>query len=337
MTSSQQVAQIPYGIAELQAGLLYVEGTDRRLECLDLASGEVLARTEFPAKALAVSEAHIIGWSPGIPQPNTLMVFKAQRRGDTLSPIWQRTIELPMWVDTRSPEPGGFALIADVGHEVVITWEAHSRYSGGAPPPAQVEIAYAHDDSRLVRIDPESGEVIGEEPVELTKGHEEESGLALPLVPYRWGSLWVNRPWSIGQREALLLRPSNSLGILLRHRNPSGTAPGTDILLTTDATTEPAVTLDGSLILAHERDLAPSEWKVFSAATGERIGSLPYETGTEGAAPIGDRILYVVAEAQQEPPVHRRLLRCRDLASQALVWSHVLSETPIRRAPPLPP
>lgn len=334
MTSPEPSAQIPYGLADLQGGFLYIEGADRHLECLDIVSGEVLARTEFPGRALAMSEGHIIGWSIGTPQPHTLNLFKVRRRGAVLSPVWQQTIDLPDWVDILSSEREAFTLCADVGDEVVITWEAHSRYNGGASPSSRVEIAQTHDECRLIRIDIDSGEIVSEEPGEFEPEQIDYVVKALPLVPYRSSGLWVNRPWRVGPREALLLRASDTPGIVLRHRDLFGAATEADIPLTTDAATESAVTPDGSLILAHEPDLAPGDWKVFSSETGEQIASLPYENGTEGVAVIGPRVLYVVTESQEESPMGRRFLRCRDLESGALRWSHLLSETQLRPPPP---
>lgn len=338
MTLPGMAAQIPYGLADVEGGTIYVEGPDGYLECLDMESGELLARTEFPARPLAVREGHIIGWRPGTPRPNALVVFAVHRRDGTLSPIWERPLELPDWVDTQASETGRFTITADVDDEFVITWEAHSRYPGGAPPPPQVEEAATHDERRTVRLDPETGAAVGQERAELAPSPEQALPEVPPtsrIVPYRSGTSWVTRSWRVGSADAFLVRTAEEPGIVLVRSDSAGAAGPGDIRLTSDPAAEAAVTPDGSLVFIHEPGGDAPAWHVFSAETGERITRIPFDSGTEGVAVVNDRVLYLVVEGLGM--THRRSLRCRNLHTAEAMWSHLLSEEARKAPPPLQP
>lgn len=337
MTLPGTAAQIPYGLADVEGGTIYVEGPDGYLECLDMESGKLLARTEFPARLLAVREGRIIAWRPGTPQPNALVVFAAQPREGTLSPIWQRPLELPDWVDTQSSEPERFTLTADADDEFVITWEAHSRYQGGPPPPPQIEEAHTHDERRTVRLDAETVAAVGQERAEKVAVPEQ----ALPelppnryIVPYRSGTSWRTQSWRSGSADAFLVRAAEEPGIVLVRRDADGAAGLSEIRLTSDPAAEAAVAPDGSLVFIHEPGGDPPAWHVFSAETGEQISRLPFDSGTEGVAVVNDQVLYLVVEDLGTK--RRRSLRCRNLHSAEEMWSHLLGEVSLRPPPPPP-
>ena len=123
--------------------------------------------------------------------------------------------------------------------------------------------------------------------------------------------------------------------MVLVRESPGRTTGPVEIRLTDDPAAEAAVTPDGSLIFIHEPAGGAPTWHVFSAETGERITSLPFDVGTRGVAVVNERVLYLVVE--DRGTTQRWSLRCRNLHSTELLWSYVLKEDVRSKAPPLPP
>ena len=327
-------SQIPFGLADTRENLAYVVGEQGLINCLDIDSGKVLARTEFPGEPLAIEGGKLVGWGPVPDRPDTIQVFAAVRRGNVLSPIWEYMLDLPSWVDVRSTEPNRFTLEAEIERtELVITWEAHSRYEGGAPPPPEVEKAHTRDERRIIRLGLESGESTSEKEVELDPSLPQaiaELPLNKRIVPYRLGATWVTHPWRQGSSEALLVSGEDAPGIVLVRHNQEGTASPFEVRLTDHAEAEAAVTPDGNFVLIREASEGVSAWRVFSTVTGEQIASLPFELGTEGVAIVKDKVLYTIIE--DDGRTIRRSLRCRTLDDAEVKWSLLLSEE-ARKAP----
>jgi hypothetical protein len=220
------------------------------------------------------------------------------------------------------------------GGLVVVTWEAHSRYQGGAPPPPQVEEAATRDERRIVRLDRETGAVMGQERAELAPSPEP----ALPelpptsrMVPYRSGTSWATQSWRAGSADVFLVRTAEEPGIVLVRRDSGGADGSGEIRLTSDPAAEATLTPDGRLVFIHEPGGDAPAWHVFSTETGEPITRLPFDSGTEGVAVVNDRVLYLVVE--DLGTTRRRSLRCRNLHTAEAMWSQLLSEE-ARKAPP---
>ena len=142
--------RIPHGIADPEGNVAYVVGPQGHIHCLDLGNGEVLARTDFPGSPLTIDRGAFIGWRPAPDQPNAVRLFAAVRQGNVLRLKWEETLQLPDWVEIGSLEPNRFTLEAAIQSRlVVVTWEAHSRYRGGAPPPPQVEEAETRGEAEI--------------------------------------------------------------------------------------------------------------------------------------------------------------------------------------------
>jgi hypothetical protein len=332
--------KIPHGIADPEENVAYVVGPEGFITCLALESGKSLGRTDFPASPLTIYGGMLIGWRPAPDQPNAVRLFAAARKGKGLHLKWKEALELPGWVEVGSLEPGQFTLGATIeGKRVVATWEAHSRYRGGAPPPAQVEDAASHDERRTVRLDPETGAAVEQERAEPAPSLEEQVLPEMPptmrIVPYRSGTSWVTRSWRVGSADAFLARTAKEPGIVLVRRDPAGAARGSEIRLTDDPAAEAAVTPDGRMIFVHEPGGDAPAWHVFSAETGDRITRLPFDPGTEGVAVVNDQVLYEVVE--DRGGTRRRTLRSRNLQTGEAMWSFLLGEETLRAPPPLRP
>lgn len=333
--NSRPNLRIPHGIADAQADLAYVVGPDECIVALNLTRGEISARSDFAAMPLAADGDLLVGWTSDIVQPSAVRLITARRRGETIGSQWEATIEIPNWVDLKSPEPSAFNLDAEIENDaIVVRWEASARYGGGAPPPPDVEETARHNEGGTLRFDRETGAPLGpEERTEI-----DESPLEAPpdiisnrqVVPYRSGPSWTTGMWRAGKAESCLVRPKEGPGVSLV-RGEAGRTEETS--LSSDPDAEASVSPDGALIFIQEPGGGERSWQVFSAAAAKRIASLPFDSGTEWAAVVDDRVLYHVVE--DEGSRRRQSLRCRNLKSGELIWSQVLAEVALKAPPPL--
>lgn len=337
--SEHTVVQVPYGCADPEWRAAYIVGPQGKIHLLDLTSGETKARTEFAGTPLTIDDGVLIGWTPAPDQRNALRLFALVQEGDVLRPKWEAELELPDWVETGSSEPNEFVLQAEIENErVTVSWEAHARYRGGAPPPRQVEEAATHDERRTLHLDRQTGRLVGKEHVEAAPGPQQALPEMTPdrkIVSYHSGTSRLTRPWPAGSAKSFLVRTGKQPGMVLVRESPGRTTGPVEIRLTDDPAAEAAVTPDGSLIFIHEPAGGGPAWHVFSAETGERITSLPFDVGTRGAAVVNERVLYLVVE--DRGTTERWSLRCRNLHTTELLWSYVLKEDVRSKAPPLPP
>jgi len=242
-------------------------------------------------------------------------------------------------VELDSPEPEWFSLGAELqDEELLVTWMARSRYSGGAPPPPGVEAAEERDASAVVHIDPNNGTILREEPEALTP--KVERGLPqLPpnqrIVPYLRGEAWATQPWSINSEEAFLVRNTGEAGLWLVRREPGDAAGAVETRLTADPKAAAAVTPDGAFVFIHEPGSEPPAWIIYSVKTSEQLSKLPYEPGTGRVAVVKDKVLYLMSE--EVGASLRSSLRCREMLTGKALWSFTLAEETTTMAPPPPP
>jgi hypothetical protein len=335
---SASVFQIPQGLAIPASNVAYVVNGQGLIECLNLGNGQVAAQTTFSAYPLVVDQGAIIGWRPGS-SPNSLVVFSATQQGDVLQPTWETTIALPDWVEIDPTDPTRFAVAAALEDgQLAVTWEAHARYEGGAPPSLEVESASTHDERRTVYLHRETGAQIASEP---SAPEAEASAPSLPELPpgqqpmpYRSQAAWSTQPWTVGSTEAFLVRTTEPPGVSLIRRTSTHPQGGSAISLTNDPSAIAVVTLDGQFVLIREPAAEDPSWLLFSAETGEQVASVPLNQDVESAAVVGEGIMYVVAETAGG--TQRQYLRFWDLERSELRWSHLLSEQTLSKPPPLP-
>ena len=336
MNSSSHL-QIPNGFANLEQDIGYIVGPQGFIYCLDLASGETQAISEIPATPLMIDQDTLIGWASESSDPKTIKLFGANRKGDDLRVTWEKPLELPDWVEVDSPEADSLSIVAQVeGDKSVITWEAHSRYKGGAPPPAYVERAAIQDVRHEIQLDPETGDEISSTQMEIASSSVEtlpQVGPTRRIVPYQIGNKWETQPWRSGSASQWLVRGIDYPGIILV-RQEDGADEALEIRLTKDPDAVASVTPDGNYIFVQEPGGKAPMWLVFSA-TGERVAQLPYEAGVESVSVVNGRALYVVTEMDER--IRRRTLHCRDLQTAEALWSFKLSEERPKAPPTLRP
>ena len=333
----QTAVRIPYGIADSGNNVAYLAGADGRIYCIDLRNGDVLASSERPGHPLTVHANALLGWAPLPENPSTFHLFSLERRGEKMIQNWEQIIPLPEKANIQSAEPGDFSVTAqfEKGHYNV-TWEAHARYRGGAPPPAEVEEAASLDEARALRIDLQSGDIVSDEPIFV----ESQTAAQPPLpslqperyiVPYLSDSTWVTHPWKMAIGDAYLVRAEKEPGILLVTSDQSGER---EIRLTDNADAQASVTIDGLHIFVQEPADNTIAWNIFSASSGELLGQLPFDSGTQGVAMVNDEVVYAVIELTGS--TRRVSLKGRNLKNPGESWTFFLREEPLKGPPPPP-
>ncbi len=352
MTSSefQEASRIPGGVAEPDGSIGCVEAVGGRIVCLDLATGEQLAWSDAPMRPLLLRNGRLVAWAVSPDRSNVVQPLVGEITTGEFAPRGLEPVELPDWTDPVHDDPGQFTLDATIqGELLVLRWEAHSRYEGGAGPPEFLEEAATNDAGGLVSIDLGSGAVLGAEPCEVSLDPDPalvELVQTFPMMPYKSGASWLNEPWRAGAVEALLLSESagGESGLYLRHRDPASRQYGVEHRLSERLDLEAAVTPDGRFVFLNFPETAGkgetgANWHLFSAESGEPLAVLPFEIGTEEVAVAGPRILYLLSEELWDETTGttrlRRKLKARDLEGGEEQWSLLLSEEEL--APEMPP
>lgn len=332
--SKHSILRIPYGIADSKDFIAYIVGPQGIIQCLNLQDGEIVARTDFPGFPLTIDRGTLVGWMRVPEQSGAIRLFAAIRQGSVLELKWKEEIQLPDWVEVDSPNSDGFTIDAAVENGmVVVTWEAHSRYRGAAPPPPHVEEAETHDMRGTASLDSETGTIVDREQVQMAPAPTPTLPELPPrrqILPYRSNTSWETRMWRVGSSYVCLAREVGGPGILLVRYSQGADGP-VEIRLTDHPSVEAAVTPDGSTIFIHEIGGDEPTWHAFAADTGEQIASIPFDPGTQGVALVSDLVLYLVVE--DLGMTRRRWLRCRNLHTSEAMWSHLLAKEE-KRAPP---
>jgi hypothetical protein len=329
--------QIPRGLADPHGKFAYVVGPQGLIYRLDLKTGKNQAYTKDPGTPLAIQDEMLIGWAPSQGTSNAVRLFAVVQDGDVLDLVWEQALALPTWVEVGSLEPDRFSLEAEIlDEELVVTWQARSRYAGGAPPSPEVEAAETRDASRIVYINPKTGTVLREEhkdSVALTQEPLPDLPANWSIVPYLQGESWATRPWSVNAGNAFLVKTAGEPGILLVRREAGNAARTVETRLTQDPAAVASVTPDGKFVFIHEARNDPASWHVYSGRDGERIAKLPFDPGTQGVSVVGEQVLYLVIQEQgQARPTS---LRSRELHTGQEMWSFTI-EDGAARTPPKP-
>ena len=252
---------------------------------------------------------------------------------------------LPEWVDALSSDPEVFQCRALLeAQTLVLAWEAHGRYSGGAPPPRQVVQQAASGASGVVRMDLETGRI---ETADAPPGVPRATLREADSPPASPDAIWHSEPWRTGDRLATLAMkeegPGQSLHLETWSESSSETTPE-QVELARGMGMAPSLSTDGKYVLVEPDEPEPGPrglqwpWWIFDATTGRRVATVPHEEGAQEPCVVGPRLYYLVREPARPSPGAevRTVLKARDLSSGALLWERPLGSPRTARAPELP-
>jgi PQQ enzyme repeat len=126
----------PRGIADPARGAAYIADAAGGISAIDLADGRLLWSTEAAARPLLLWEDRLAGVR--VVQPNRLQIVLLDVAGGSVV-LASDPVVLPDWVVAGVRNTESFAVDAR-GEDgfLVLTWEAHRYYRGGAAPPQRL-------------------------------------------------------------------------------------------------------------------------------------------------------------------------------------------------------
>jgi hypothetical protein len=336
---------IPGGIADAQGNVGYVVAAGGGIDAVDLRSGGTLWHTDEASRPLAAAQGQMAAARvvPDAPNRIQTVVLDAARGGKPVST--SASIDLPSWVDAESDHADDLALDAELGEgRLVLRWEAHGRYRGGASPPADVEAREQGDAAGTAEVDLRTGAVRTE--ASASAGPPPSNPAADAFAPppdeapiaYQVGTSWKTGPWTAAESLAAL-RPGPEGGVLLNTQGPADDAP-VESRISDDADADVRVTLDGGYVLvrgaagANPGAAGGEPWEVVPVRQPGERRTLTLRAGAHNFSVAGGRLIYVAEEPGLG--VVRRLLAAHDLGSGGHLWTRELGARADAGPPPLP-
>ncbi|HYR06679.1 MAG TPA: hypothetical protein VEQ60_02845 [Longimicrobium sp.] len=340
---------IPGGIADAEGNVGYVVAAGGGIDAVDLRSGGTMWHTDEASRPLAAAQGQMIAARvvPGARSRIQTVVLDAARGGEPVST--SAPIDLPSWADAESDHRDDLELDAELGEgRLVLRWEAHGRYRGGAPPPPALEAAAQGDAAGTAEVDLRTGAV-------RARTSEADATGRLPAAPapaadafapapdeapiaYQVGTSWKTGPWAAAESLAAL-RPDPRGGVLLNTQGPADPGP-VESPISDDPDADVRVTLDGGHVLVRgaagtDPGAAGGEpWEVVSIREPGKRRTLTLRAGAHNFSVAGGRLIYVAEEPG--PGVVRRLLAAHGLETGEHLWTRELGTRPDAGPPPLP-
>lgn len=341
MSKSNQVRPIflPAGVAAPDQHIGYV-GISGAIEALDLHTGESLWRAEIDARPVLVFENLLVVLSPVKGKANALKLVEVDRNNEGEFVRESDELMFPDWVHaTITPDLFFSYEVSRDGSDLVLEWEAHARYQGGASPSAQIQAQATQDTAGTARFNLQTGEVR-----EFPGGHKQKIELPSRLLEanlfsYQRGAstFWHTEPWSFDGRFAVLVGEvvEDRQTLKLQTWDGTGEIAPANTLLTGQALVS-YVTPDGLYLFVHSEILSDKpDWWIFSVTTGKELAVLKYEEVTREGCVLNSRVYYLVEDAASAPQRAGENLRSKmkavEIASGKLIWERLLSLRPTRK------
>ena len=326
--------RIPSGVANRERTIGFFTAQNDLLECVDLADGRLLARSDVPMYPLVADRRRVLVWTSSDDLANFVVFCLVEQRKRSLETVWRTPIELPDWVVATKQVGSPFSLAAkQVGDDFAISWEAKRGHVGGMHPSDEWLERVSRDAAGKVLIRAENGLLIESMPKQI---HKEDPAIDdpisnLPLVPYLRGGRTFNQPWGLGEMNALILNDETQGGLCLRHLDSSHKQTIDEHFLVTQTELCPVVSFDGEYLFIYKAGI--NRWTVFSARSADEIATLKIDRGVEEIAVLNShhqRLIYAIDAKQSNSEstgrsIQRTVNSC-DLKTGEHIWSRVLFE-----------
>lgn len=335
-------AFFPRGVADPGGQRGFMADAAGGILAIDLHAGAVLWSTTAASRPLVVVGERLVAQRLVDDRLNTLRIalLDVTRRGQLV--LISDPVVFPEWVSVTTSTEESFAFSVRVEQDqLYLEWEAHARYRGGAAPTARILQQAARDAQGLAVLNLESGEVrmLTSEERAIRQRQQTAQTTAAPGWTVRDPSA---EPWVAGKKRALLVWEEMDGELSLRLATwdpPNGEVRTVELARGRGLVARPIP--DGRHIFVHREPVVaqPSAWWVFSAETGERVTTLPYEPGAQSPCVLGARVYYLVEGPVAGSPTGQVTRRCtlkaRELATTRLLWELPLPEQNIVKAPRL--
>ncbi len=331
---------LPRGVADVENGVGWIANLSGGIDGISLRDGTRVTSTDLATYPLGVTDYGLLAAAFTLEAPNVMRIVLFDTSFPLPSVSETIPIEFPSWVSLPNATPDDFRYSVRFGDTgVLLEWQAHGRYRGGAPPSKQVVEKHREDARGAVEIDLRSGSVTNRPSAALVASDDLERAMELGCAPYRVGGRWSTQPWRVHGSIARLVAESSDQGEIM-WLALSGATPNGErrVELLRGGSLSAMRSSDGLYVFVHDETPDPaagSAWQVFSAGHGQAVANLDYEVGTEAVDVVGDRVYYLVQGKGAESGTIT--LKARNLASNRLIWEYELGATQKMVPPKLPP
>ncbi|MDQ2732124.1 MAG: hypothetical protein M3Y56_10725 [Armatimonadota bacterium] len=343
---------LPMGVADSAGEIGYIQSPEPFISQLNLSTGEGAWMSAYADRPLIpISGMRLAAQS--IESANTIcvVILDSARKGIRI--FKSEPIVFPEWVNVIDGYGHSFHLsVKTRGGDLLLFWEAHAWYAGGAAPPPEVEARARKNALGGFRVNLTSGHV---ETLPDGKDPDEPASSLLPGLSavtsqqYWTGSTWETKPFIIGNELKALVQDTAGDQQTLSLKSwdlATGKLLSATTLITGRALW-PQVTLNGGALLVRhavaKETLPPGEdaWSIFSLQTGACLAKLPVSSFSGEVSVLNGR-LYTVTSGKPQSFMHidfvqqviQRSLRAIDLKTGAVLWERPVAGKLI--LPPLP-
>jgi hypothetical protein len=332
----------PGGVADPSGTTGYISVLSGGIEAIELTTGRSRWHSGAATRALMVLGQQLPAVSSSTGRRNVLEVVLLDRARQGRVLRVSDPVVFPDWVDTTTSNEELFTYqVCGRDSVLLIEWEAHARYRGGAPPPSQVLQEATKDAVGTARVDLRSGRVTML-PRTLPQGLAIPPALQQAMVfPYKKGTAWHSEPWLTDTMVAMLTveETAGERTLTLQRWDPATQSPRPRLPLGSATGRTAYVTPDGSYLLLHDLSAggATGDLSIFRVTTGELAARWPHETGLQEISILGSHLYSLVEDSTLTPagsPRLRLLLKARSLVDGQLRWERLLQERQPSRPPP---
>lgn len=332
---------LPSGVAAPNQQVGYVATMTGGIEALDLLTGELLWRAELAARPVLIFQNLLAALALVEGRANALQLIEVDLNKEGELVRESDALVFPDWVRATITPDLFFSYEVSVdGNDLILEWEGHARYEGGAPPSALIQAQSTQDAAGAARFNLQTGEV-SELPDHSKKKIELPQGLLeANLFSYQQGasSFWRTEPWVFDDGFAVLIGEvaEDRQTLKLQTWDARTGEIASPIKLLTGQALVSYVTPDGLCLFIHsELQSDKHDWRLFSVTTGKELTVLKYEEGTREACVLNSRVYYLVEDAaaahHEGEETLQSTMKAVDVASGRLIWKRLLSLRPTRK------
>jgi hypothetical protein len=332
---------LPKGVADPSGHTGFVSNPSGGIDAINLTTGKLLWQVSAIQRPLIVTGNRLFSLAPEEKRGHAarVEVLDVNRQGEKI--LASDPVVFPAWVSLDETPGCVLRLEAAIdGHDLILRWEAHARYVGGAAAPPAIREKYKKDASGVVRVNQETGGVTSlpatpPEPMHTDLKHVTSSpyylGAAIEEVPLLVGNklvaLAVNE--SKGGEDLVLKTWDAKTG---KRLDPVSLRQGKGLVARVTDDKQYLVVQDEVADTATDRK-SPS-W-VFELTNGRPVAHPNLEPGIQAITVLEPRLYYAVAQVSAKPTSGLKqpwTLKAADMKSGQILW-----ERPIEGARSTPP
>jgi hypothetical protein len=341
--AAQRPQILPSGVLDPSGKTGYVTNAEGGIDALDLSTGDVLWTSKEARRPVLVVGDQLYAQAPVKAKANALRVVVLDVTDKGKGVRESEPITFPEWVSVEERHAHSFTATWRLKKgKVILDWEARAWYGGGARPTPQMEAAARKHAAGRVVVDPESGSV------ESLPAQKRIDSIKPPKILEKLVVRWQG---PVADRYAALVleEDAGEQKFLLRWWNQAGEASGEPKELLRGQRLLVLATADSRYLCLREAAERPDErltpedrskrsWFVFDPEAGERVGTAPYEAGTQALVVVPPRAYFLVTGPLKGPLtetfVQPRVLKAADLQSGKVLWERPVEGK--RHVPPPP-